>query len=201
MRARVVVSLLVLAACGATLLGVRFCRGDGPPVDNRIEVLRVEVVGSKSPADVINAAPRDVRGRFVFSLAKASSAEGMEKNAEILDAFIRQTGQDEDAIVMGRNAVVTAGEVWATAPPGSAVRDRMRGALIFAAYHPSERMHSTFLGVVAEKTDLLSEADIRRALEVLAAGPETEYNKRAQLPAKAKKLLTVTPGSDAYKKK
>jgi hypothetical protein len=77
----------------------------------------------------------------------------------------------------------------------------MRGALVFAALHPAERMHSTFVGVVAEKTDLLSYPDIRHALEVLAAGPETEYNKKLKIRSNAEYLLTLTPGSDAYKKK
>lgn len=213
MNARVVGSVLVLAACGVTLLLVRSCRSDGPRVDNPVERLRAEIFASRPSAgaakvaptagamEVFNAAPRDVRGRFVFSLAKASSAEDMEKNADFLDAFIRQTGQEEDQVVMGKNATAVAAELWAQAPPGSAVREQMRGALVFAAFHPAERMHSTFVGVVAEKTDLLSYPDIRHALEVLAAGPETEYNKKLKIRSNAKYLLTVTPGTDPYKKK
>ena len=214
MNARVLGSLLVLAACGVTLLAVRFCRSDGPRVDEPVERLRAEVFALEPSAgaakvasaaggmEVFNAAPRDVRGRFIFSLVNPSSAkDDLQRRAEFIDAFIRQTGQEEDQVVMGRHATAVAAELWAQAPPGSPVREQMRGALVFAALHPAERMHSTFVGVVAEKTDLLSYPDIRHALEVLAAGPETEYNKKLKIRSNAEYLLTLTPGSDAYKKK
>jgi hypothetical protein len=206
MNIRVFGSLLVLAGCVVTLLLVRSCHDDRPRVDDPVERLRAEVFGSSPPAGgakdvspaetvgLINASPSDVRGRFLTSLVKASSPAEVERNAEVLDDFIRQIVDTPDSIAVGRIAVAVAGGVWASGAPGSPARERMLGTLVFAANHPNERVHHGFLMAVAENTELLTEPAIRQALDVLTASPETELNTKLKISARAKTLLSIKPG-------
>jgi hypothetical protein len=207
MNVRLVGSLLVLAGCVVTLLLVRSCHDDRPSVDEPVERLRAEVFGSRLPAGgakdvspaeavgLINASPRDVGGRFLISLANASSPAEIERNAEVLDSFIRQTSEAPDSLVLGRIAVAVSADVWASSAAGSAARERMLSLLLYAAKHPAERINHAFLMGVSGHTKLLGEPAIRRALEVLVASPETEMNTKLKISVRAKTLLSIKPGN------